>query len=724
MANPITDENALTGNPKAEWDIVGIGSPTIQGFAASMSVERGGQLDVKVHSPSSAWTGTVYRLGWYDGDGARAVDTITGPQTDQPNGSTDAATGRVSCANWSANATWDVSADACPGVYVIKAVRDDNPALACHVGPLVVRNPDRVAPVLVKTSDTTWQAYNHAGADPDNVLVGASIYGTGDADDFNFGQLQRSHAVSYDRPIVTRRHIDQTNIFNAEYPLLRWLERLGYDLDYVSSVDVDADPELLLGRAVVISSGHDEYWSPGMWDAFEAARDAGVNLVFLSGNEAFWHIEFAPDRRSYACWKDTHDGALNPTGDYSGTWQDTRGFNPDRRTAAMLVGQRFRLNGISAFSPAATADHAASPFWRDTAAAELTGVDVWTGPLGIVGFEGDEPADEDPEEAPANLIRLSETQESVANRLADDNGNQYDLSGTYTHAFTLYQAESGALVFGGGTNQYAWALDDTHDRFTVSKLDPDLQQALTNLLADMGALPSAVPSGLVQPTPQLPSAYSPLFVDPPSEDHMVFVAAAKNAGLDAVAGLITHISAHTAVPDNTGSNEAAGGSYARQAVTWNAASSGQVTQNGAINIPIPAGSTIFALGYWSASTSGTHYGHGLLGNSKRGFGTVDSAGVTADAIQSAGHGLSDGNRVVVYNVFAESLPTGLTEGTVYFVVSSATDTFELSTTLGGSSVNLTGQGELMWADCVPEVFGSAGTLTVASGQLVLTAQVI
>jgi len=85
--------------------------------------------------------------------------------------------------------------------------------------------------------------------------------------------------------------------------------------------------------------------------------------------------------------------------------------------------------------------------------------------------------------------------------------------------------------------------------------------------------------------------------------------------------------------------------------------------------------------------------------------------------------MSDGDRVILYNVFAETLPTGVTEGVAYFVVSSATDTFKVSLTSGGSVVDITGigGGEFYWQRVVPEVFAAQGQITVAASALVLDA---
>jgi len=201
----------------------------------------------------------------------------------------------------------------------------------------------------------------------------------------------------------------------------------------------------------------------------------------------------------------------------------------------------------------------------------------------------------------------------------------------------------------------------------------------------------------------------------------------RNALVNGLASVVTHISVHSAVPDDNGSNELTGGTYARLPVTWTAAANGVRDNQGQLDHNIPAGSTVVAYGLWSALTVGTFYGYiprTGTGEALFGFGSVDAAGVTADAIQSAGHGLANGMRVLLYNVLAETLPGGLAEGTLYYVVAAATDTFEVSLTEGGASVNITSQGELFWQRAVPETFASAGLLSTAAGALDLSTAVI
>jgi Domain of unknown function (DUF4082)/Fibronectin type III domain/Bacterial Ig domain len=72
-----------------------------------------------------------------------------------------------------------------------------------------------------------------------------------------------------------------------------------------------------------------------------------------------------------------------------------------------------------------------------------------------------------------------------------------------THHLTLYRASSAALVFGAGTVQWSWGLDNTNawgeSSTDPSGLppDPNMGQATVNLLADMGAQPATLMSGLV-----------------------------------------------------------------------------------------------------------------------------------------------------------------------------------------------------------------------------------
>src|SRR4051794_5586274 len=162
----IAQENQLPGTPQSQWDITPTsGDPTLQGFATDMSVNRSQTVSFKITDTSLApYRIDIYRMGYYQGNGARLVGSIADAQTvekNQPAPITDTHTGLIDCGNWSVSASWQVPADATSGIYFAKLVRLDNAGASQIV--FVVRDDDGHSDMLFRTSDATWQAYNSYG---------------------------------------------------------------------------------------------------------------------------------------------------------------------------------------------------------------------------------------------------------------------------------------------------------------------------------------------------------------------------------------------------------------------------------------------------------------------------------------------------------------------------------------------------------------------------------
>lgn len=80
--------------------------------------------------------------------------------------------------------------------------------------------------------------------------------------------------------------------------------------------------------------------------------------------------------------------------------------------------------------------------------------------------------------------------------------------------------------------------------------------------------------------------------------------------LDALDAEGLYVSAHTADPGTTGTNEVTGGTYARQALSYNAASgtggTASMTLSASPSIPIPGTpTTVSFLGIWNIASAGT-----------------------------------------------------------------------------------------------------------------------
>ncbi|WP_430300870.1 N,N-dimethylformamidase beta subunit family domain-containing protein, partial [Sinorhizobium meliloti] len=500
-SNAIVLENQKLGNPQSEWGINGAGDSNIEGFATDISINRGQTVDFKIKTNSSNYRIDIYRLGYYGGMGARKVATIqhTGVQN-QPNPLYNAATGTVDAGNWGVSASWAVPTDAVSGVYIAKLVRQDGTAGQNHI-PFIVRDDSSRSDIVFQTADQTWHAYNGWG--------GANFYGgNGPATGQGAG---RAYAVSYNRPIATRGGVGtyagpQDYLFGAEYAGIYWLEQNGYDVCYMAGVDVDRFGSLLLNHKMYLDVGHDEYWSGQQRVNVEAARDAGVNLQFWSGNEVYWRTRwgnaFSADGTPYRtliCYKETWSpsASIDPSNEWTGTFRDPRlsppaigGGNPENS----LTGTMFQVDDVGSNLQAITIpyDDANLRFWRNTSVANLQPGQTATLTKNYLGYEWDEAPDNGFD--PAGLIKLSSTTIPVNTYLLDY-GNTTG-SGVSTHNLTLYRAPSGALVFGAGTVYWAWGLSDNHD-LQATPTDPRVQQAMVNLLADMGIQPGTLQSGLV-----------------------------------------------------------------------------------------------------------------------------------------------------------------------------------------------------------------------------------
>src|SRR3954451_1806671 len=102
-STPVACENQLPGTPESVWEVDGSGDSTIQGFATSMSINRGDPISFKIKSATSNYKIDILRLGYYGGDGARMIASGLTPTniTAQPACPTAASTGMTDCGNWS-----------------------------------------------------------------------------------------------------------------------------------------------------------------------------------------------------------------------------------------------------------------------------------------------------------------------------------------------------------------------------------------------------------------------------------------------------------------------------------------------------------------------------------------------------------------------------------------------------------------------------------------------
>ncbi len=170
-------------------------------------------------------------------------------------------------AGWPVTDQLRVGDDWVSGYYLIRALLLSGPqAGSATTTYVVVRTRRSGAAMLVQVPANTWQAYNGWG--------GKSLY------PFSSTDVRQATRVSFERPFQWNMPGGQGPL-GWELPLVRFIERNGYDVSYQSDVFTALHPASLWRHRLVVVAGHDEYWTKPMRDGFDAARAFGVNLAFM-----------------------------------------------------------------------------------------------------------------------------------------------------------------------------------------------------------------------------------------------------------------------------------------------------------------------------------------------------------------------------------------------------------------------------------------------------------
>jgi YD repeat-containing protein len=535
-ANPVVNENNCKGAGTGDWWISDY-STDLGGFTTKTSYNLGENVVLKIGRnaptvPQMSAQVSVYRMGYYGGDGGRLVHTSSNFTINNDFNCLpmDANTGKVDCANWQNTYTVPSSAFTASGVYLAKITAFNGQQT--HV-VFTIRDDASHSRLLYILPMATYNAYNTWG--------GKSLYfGISGGDTIATGE-GRAAKVSFNRPMSTTG--GELNWFaGPDQDLLMWLEKQGYDVTYTDDVQTSQSPALLKNHNTDVISGHSEYWTLEYFNGIKAARDAGVNIASFSANTAYWKIRLEESGRTVVCYKTVQGGGAGGSGSIS-----DNDWGPDgiKNTADDALGAdgvagtaddhpensttTFRDNGAPNGDPGAPAGGRVGPDMPENqlfgnmyvgdndaknfpitipaanANGEFAGDRVWrntgiasntTTNLGDhVGWEWDAIPTQSQylSKQPANVKRVTLTNVQTANDnswLQDEGrlrSNVPPPGQPGTVGAVKYTAPSGAQVFASGTMR--WSLGLTDDP------DPRLEQATYNILSDMGAQPDT-PTGI------------------------------------------------------------------------------------------------------------------------------------------------------------------------------------------------------------------------------------
>jgi hypothetical protein len=460
--NPIQLENSQPGT--TAWQARTGGDIAVYG--TQITAAPGDEVDFHV-STANRYRLVVYRLGWYNGDGARRMACLPSCDADEkgtsqprPGDPPAEPTDPPIRANWPVTDVLRTGTDWTSGYYLAEAVLTNGPNPGLVATTYFVLHPPANAvgsAILAQVPVNTWEAYNHWG--------GKSLYDS-------LGP--RMYRVSFQRPFD-----DQ-----AQSPLwweiqdVRFLEREGYDVSYQTDLDTDRDPASLLRHRLVMVVGHDEYWTSAMRNAFDSAMAQGTNLAFMGANEGYWHVEYQDGGQTLFGYKSLYDP--NPV-----LAQKTALWRQIGRPDCELTG----VATISVTTAPRSLDYTVPPGGARDTWFDNTGFEAGDTVPSVVGREHDvlNPSPMSCEHPGLTVLF------------------HYDGGGVDQDADAVkFTALSGARIFASGAMSFSWGLDDYRaDGLLVrtppggngnGNADPRLQQFMRNALDDLTR--PAPPAGL------------------------------------------------------------------------------------------------------------------------------------------------------------------------------------------------------------------------------------
>ncbi|MGB0580286.1 MAG: N,N-dimethylformamidase beta subunit family domain-containing protein [Limisphaerales bacterium] len=257
----------------------------IEGYTDQLSFVPGNEVGFHVSTTAAKYSVEIVRLGAKE-ETVHRQSGIKGAAHPIPEKASSHGCG------WPVSYRWKIPADLQSGYYHVKLNVTDRGGKFVHRNTrtaagscfFVVRSahPGKNTKILLQLSANTYNAYNNWG--------GLSLYG------YHGRANVQGHRVSFDRP-------SRSQFGNWELHFVRWAEKNGYRIDYAVNSDLEFHPEILQHYRLVLSLGHDEYWSAPMRDNLEAFIRKGGNVAFFSGNSVCWQVRSEDKGRSLVCWK-------------------------------------------------------------------------------------------------------------------------------------------------------------------------------------------------------------------------------------------------------------------------------------------------------------------------------------------------------------------------------------------------------------------------------------
>ena len=516
-------------------------SPLVEGYPGRQSYRPGEELTLHCSARVRSFSAEIARIGAHREVVCRKTG-IAGREQAVPDNAYAKGCG------WQATFGLAIPAEWRSGFYEVALIADGaegREAVGHAFFVLRAAEPGRDADAVLVIGTNTYNAYNKWGGaclytgvarvsfqrpieagyltrpiDPDGFDGrAANITPEPDSDHARLQRYLLEHRV----PVWTT----SAGWHNWERRFVRWAEGTGLRFDYAINSDLHFRRDILGPYRLLLSVGHDEYWSWGMRDAVDAHLGRGGNLAIFSGNTVYWQVRYEDGGETMVCHKYAAREADPVMGtdrqrELTGIWSDPLIGRPENLTTGLSFcrGGYVRFGSCVPRSSGAYTVHQPA-HW----AFEGTGL-RYGDALGlgshIVGYEVDgcelafrdgapcpTGVDGTPDDmdvlatAPAHLISNGPYGNETVEALSFDSTAPGDLEFTATTLFGeatpetvarlarghavmgCFRHPGGGTVFNAGTADWAYGLDS----------DPLVQRVTRNVISRLGQRPATMQRG-------------------------------------------------------------------------------------------------------------------------------------------------------------------------------------------------------------------------------------
>ncbi len=317
----VTMRVGRTGDPQWSPYQFRLLSDGLLGYAWPKWVQAGERAEFRVHAVESyrlsLWRYGLKKefvklLGWFDEHGPRATMQIT-PDGDY----TQTGVQWNKIGYGSPHHTQTVAGPERSGLYYFHAETESG---AFFSFPWIVAPSKPQADIAVLASNMTWNAYNNYGGRSNYInsnglppqptvnarqdlirytMVGSfNVWGFKDNEypPLSFDRPELSNLVPRDaEPHEPIRGRTECGHAPAEWRLLAWLEREGFNYDYYAESQLHDGTLDLDAYKILVLSVHPEYWTREMVQRVKDWVQRGGCLMYLGGNGLNCEVEILPD---------------------------------------------------------------------------------------------------------------------------------------------------------------------------------------------------------------------------------------------------------------------------------------------------------------------------------------------------------------------------------------------------------------------------------------------